>query len=350
MRRTTTALALALALTLGATPALAQQLPATQFNVVGTIGNLSMYTQREVPFWNERIPRESGGQIKVQVKPFTELGFRGPEIFRLVSQGTLPFASTVLNYNSGEVPINEAADLVGLVSSVGDLQKVVNVFRDTLAKEYETKHNIKLLGFGTYQAQVIYCRQPFTTIADLKGRKVRASGASQQAFVSHIGGSPVTIAFAEVQPALATGVVDCAITGALSGFRSRWHEAATHISPMPINFGLVAHLANLTWWNSQPAPVRAFLEKEMRWLEDQIFEQAKSETELGLACNTAQASCPDAKPPRPMTLVPATEADSKLRVDALEKAIIPSFAQRCGADCVKLWNATIGQSLGITIK
>lgn len=53
--------------------------------------------------------------MKAQLKPFTELGFKGPEIFRLASQGTLQLAMTVLNYNSGEVPMNEAADLVGLV-------------------------------------------------------------------------------------------------------------------------------------------------------------------------------------------------------------------------------------------
>ena len=207
-------------------PAMAQTqgLPATSFNVVGSIGNLSMYLNREVPFWNETVPKESGGAIKVQLKSFTELGLKGPEIFRLVSSGTLQFATTVLNYNSGEVPMNEAADLVGLVGSVEELQKTIEVLRPSYAKFLEEKHGLKLLGFGTYQAQVIYCRDAFTNIADLKGRKVRASGASQQAFVSHIGGSPITIAFAEVQPALGSGVIDCAITGALSGYRSKWHE------------------------------------------------------------------------------------------------------------------------------
>ena len=90
-----------------------------------------------------------------------------------------------------------------------ELQKVVDAFRPTFAKFLEEKHGLKLLGFGTYQAQVIYCRDAFTKVADLKGRKIRASGASQQAFVSHIGGSPINLAFAEVQPALASGVIDC---------------------------------------------------------------------------------------------------------------------------------------------
>ena len=172
MRKTLLAFAALAALS---APAAAQNLPATTFNVVGSIGNLSMYTAREVPFWNEQLPAASGGAIRAQVKPFTELGFRGPEIFRLVSNGTLQFATTVLNYNSGEVPMNEAADLVGLVGSVEELQRVVNVFRPQFSAFLEQRYGMKLLGFGSYQAQVIYCRDAFTQVADLRGRKVRAS-------------------------------------------------------------------------------------------------------------------------------------------------------------------------------
>jgi TRAP-type C4-dicarboxylate transport system substrate-binding protein len=347
MRPLLAALAAATAMGLAPLPAAAQTqgLPATSFNVVGSIGNLSMYLNREVPFWNETVPKESAGAIKVQLKSFTELGLKGPEIFRLVSSGTLQFATTVLNYNSGEVPMNEAADLVGLVGSVEELQKAVNVLRPSYAKFLEEKHGLKLLGFGSYQAQVIYCRDAFTNVSDLKGRKVRASGASQQTFVSHIGGSPITIAFAEVQPALASGVIDCAITGALSGYRSKWHESAKFISPMPINFGLAAHLANLAWWKTLDPKVQAFLETHVRKLEDSIFEQAKTETQTGINCNTG-AACTEGQPAA-MKLVAVTPADETLRKDALVKAIMPGFAQRCGADCVANWNATIGQSLGL---
>jgi TRAP-type C4-dicarboxylate transport system substrate-binding protein len=332
-----------------AAPAAAQAptLPATTFNVVGSIGNLSMYTNREVPFWNEIVPRESGGAIRAQVRPFTELGFRGPEIFRLTSQGTLQMAMTVLNYNSGEVPMNEAADLVGLVGSVEELHSVLKGFRETYAKFLDEKHGLKLLGFGTYQAQVVYCREAFTSISDLKGRKVRASGASQQAFVTHLGGSPITIAFAEVQPALASGVVDCAITGALSGFRSKWHESARFISPLPVNFGVSAFLANKRWWASLDPRVQALLEAQMLKLEDSIFEQAKTETQTGINCNTGTGPCPDA--PASMRLVPVTPGDETLRKDALQKAILPAFAQRCGAECVTMWNQVIGAKLGVRI-
>ena len=348
MKKHLISLAIAGALAAGAGTALGQALPSTSFNAVGSIGALSMYQKQELPFWTETVPKESGGAVKVQVKPFTELGFKGPEIFRLVSAGTLQFATTVLNYNSGEVPMNEAGDLVGLVGSVEELQKVLDVLRPAYTKFLEEKYGIKLLGFGSYQAQVIYCRDAFTKVADLKGRKVRASGASQQAFVSHIGGSPLTIAFAEVQPALASGVIDCAITGALSGYKSKWHESAKFISPLPINFGVAAQLANLKWWNTLDPKVQAFLEKELRKLELAIFEQAKTETQTGINCNTGTGPCSEGAPAS-MKLVPVTEDDEALRKDALTKAILPSFATRCGPDCVQTWNGTVGQSLGIKI-
>lgn len=326
----------------------AAELPATAFNVVGSIGVLSMYTDKEKPFWTETVPDESDGAIKVQVKPFTELGFKGGEIFRLVSTGTLQFATTVLAYNSGEVPMNEATDLVGLVGSVEELHDVATHFRPTYSKFLEEKHNIKLLGFGTYQAQVIYCRDEFKSIADLKGRKVRASGASQQAFVGFLGGSPVSIAFAEVQPALASGVVDCAITGALSGYKAKWHESAKFISPMPITFGLAAQLANLDWWNGLDPAVRTFLEDKLSGLEDSIFDLAATETETGLACNTS-GPCPEGEPAG-MTLVAITPEDEALRKEALKSVILPAFAERCGAECVATWNATIGEYVGVKIE
>jgi len=324
----------------------AQNLPATKFNVVGSIGNLSMYTQKEQPFWTDHIKKVSGGAIDAQVKPFTELGLKGPEVFRLVSQGTLQMATSVLNYSSGEVPIHEATDLAGMVGTVEELEKLVNIFRPTLAKEFEVKHGAKLLGHGSYQAQVIYCRDEIKALADLKGKKVRASGAAQQAFVAHIGGSPLNIAFAEVQPALQKGVVDCAITGALSGYRSKWYEAANYLMPMPVSFGLAATIANLKWWNTLDPKVQALLEKEIMVLEKDIFAQAKGETAIGVACNTGTGPCPEGQPAK-MKLVPISAADQALRKQAFEKAVLPSFAQRCGKDCVDAWNATVGKELGI---
>mgnify|MGYP001433913790 CR=1 FL=1 len=65
--------------TLGfAQAAVAQDLPKTKFNYVGTWGNLSLYNKVEKPFFEQTIPEQSGGAITVTVQPFTEMGLKGP--------------------------------------------------------------------------------------------------------------------------------------------------------------------------------------------------------------------------------------------------------------------------------
>ncbi|MEQ8503542.1 MAG: TRAP transporter substrate-binding protein [Sneathiellaceae bacterium] len=326
----------------------AENMPKTEFNVVGSIGILSMYKDMEVPFWTETIPDASGGAVTVQIKPFNELGFKGGELFNLVSQGTVPVAHQVLAYTSGAVPANEAADLVGVVKSVDELQAVANAYRDHQAAYLAKDYNIKLLGYGTYQAQVIYCRDAFTTLADLKGRKVRASGASQQVFISHLGGSPIGMAVGEVQTALANGVVDCAITGALSGYLAKWHESAKFISPMPVNYGLIAVIANQDWWNGLDPKVQTLIESQMAALEEKMFALAATETADGLACNST-GPCAYGEPAG-MTLVPLAEGDAAIRDEAVTAAVLPAYKDRCGADCATKWNETIGKVQGATIQ
>ena len=132
----------ALAASIAATPTLAQDIPDTELNVVGSIGILSMYTQMEKPFWTETIVDASGGAIKANLRPFNELGFGGGELFSLVSNGTVQMAHQVLAYTSGAVPMNEATDLVGVVEDVAAVQKAAVAFRDVHAAYLADTHNI----------------------------------------------------------------------------------------------------------------------------------------------------------------------------------------------------------------
>lgn len=330
-----------------AVPALAQDIPETELNVVGSIGILSMYKDMEAPFWNETIVEVSGGAIKANLKPFNELGFKGGELFSLVSNGTVQMAHQVLAYTSGSVPMNEATDLVGVVEDVEAVHVAAKAFRDTHSAFLAEDHNIKLLGYGTYQSQVTYCRDAFTSLADLKGRKVRASGASQQVFVEYLGGSPIGMSFGEVPTALANGTIDCAITGALSGYLAKWHEPANYVSALPINHGIIAHIANMDWWNSIDPAAQAAIETSLADLEEKMFALAKTETADGLACNTGGA-CPYGDP-ADMTLVAMTDADRALTKEAVNAAVLPAYKDRCGDECAAAWNATIGAAMGFTI-
>lgn len=331
-----------------AVPLAAQTVPETKLNVVGSIGVLSMHTDMEVPFWKETMPELSGGAILANLRSFSELGFNGSEPFSLVSNGTLQMAHQALPYTAGAVPINEAIDLVGVAENVEDVQKSAEAFRHFYAGYLSESHNIKLLGFGTYQSQVVYCRAPFESLADLRGRKIRAAGSSQQVFVEYLGASSIGMAFAEVPTSLSNGTIDCAITGALSGYQARWYDAASHISTLPINHGVIAHIANLDWWDSLDPAVQSLLENGLAELESRMFALAATETEDGLACNTG-GSCPYGQPAR-MVLVTASDTDLALSKEAAAKAVLPAFKARCGDECAAAWNQTIGAAMGLSIE
>ena len=328
-------------------PALSADIPETELNVVGSIGVLSMYKDMESPFWTKTIVESSGGAIKANIKPFNELGFKGGELFSLVSNGTVQMAHQVLAYTSGSVPMNEATDLVGVVADVEAVHVAAKAFRETHTAFLAKDHNIKLLGYGTYQSQVIYCREAFTSIADMKGRKVRASGASQQVFIKHLGGSPIGMSFGEVPTAMANGTIDCAITGALSGYLAKWHEPANYISALPINHGVIAHIANMDWWNTVDPAAQVAIETGLSELEEKMFALAKTETADGIACNTGGA-CKYGEA-ADLTLVPITDGDVALRKEAAITAVLPAYKERCGDTCASAWNATIGKAMGFTI-
>jgi|TARA_B100000315_G_C14524993_1_gene563391 hypothetical protein len=88
------------------------------------------------------------------------------------------------------------------------------------------------LAVGTNPPQVIWCRVAITGLTDLKGKKVRVFNKTMTDFMQAIGASAASMAFAEVVPALHRGVVDCAVTGTMSGFTAGWPEA-----PCPAHAG-----------------------------------------------------------------------------------------------------------------
>ncbi len=327
-------------------PASAGDLPKAKVNVVGTWANLSIYKEREYPFWTKTIPEKSNGAVTAEIRAFTEMGLKGGEVFRLMRQGVIDFGSTVLGYVAGDDPENEAVDLAGFNADIDVARQVTDAYKPVLAELYEKKYGVKLLAVFPFHAQVLYCKGAISGLEDLKGKKVRTFSKSLSEFVEALGGTGVNIPFGEVVPALQKGVADCAITGALSGNLAKWSEVTDHLYALPVGWSMVMHGVNLKSWNKLPEPVRAFLETEINIWEDQVWDAANVETQTGLACNSG-SDCAGGNPAS-MTLVPVSDGDrTKLR-EILETVIVPNWAERCGSDCVKQWNETVGKIVGMT--
>ncbi len=330
---------------MAAAPALAADLPATELNVVGTWSNLSQYKNFEKPFWEEHIPEASGGAVSVTVQGFNDMGLKGNEVVRLMEQGVVDFGSTVLGYLAADDAMNEAIDLAGLAPDVETARRISDAFKPVLAERYASAYDIKLLGIWPYSAQVIFCNTPISRLDDLAGKKVRTANRTLAEFVETLGGTGVTMAFSEVVPSMQKGVVDCAITGSLSGYSAKWHEVATHLIALPVGWSQVMHAVSTDAWNGLDPAVQTFLETEIARLEDDIWTAAAYESEQGISCNTG-GQC-DFGEAAAMTLVPVTDADLAKVQEVLTTVVVPQWAERCGESCAQAWNASVGEVVSL---
>ncbi|WP_241048034.1 TRAP transporter substrate-binding protein [Achromobacter xylosoxidans] len=337
----------AVAASLLAGAAQAQDLPKTHLKVVGGLSNLTAYNDYEKPFWTKTIPELSKGQVTADIKGFNEMGLKGPELLRLMSTGVVEFGTATLSYFASDNPINEAIDLAGLAPDVKTAREVTNAFEPVYARLYGEGSNVKLLGISTYPAQVLFCNAEIKGLADIKGKKVRTSSRTTAEFVEALGGSSVTMAFGEVVPAQQNKVVDCAITGSLSGYSAKWYEVSTHLVALPINWNQQIHAVNQKAWDKLDPNVRTFLQANVKTLVDNIWDAAARQTQEGYDCNTGAAACPFPVKGK-MVLVQPSDADRELLKKVTQEAVLPKWAARCSAQCVKDFNATVGKTLGVT--
>ncbi|MCS6890071.1 MAG: TRAP transporter substrate-binding protein DctP, partial [Rhodovarius sp.] len=174
------------------------------------------------------------------------------------------------------------------------------------------------------------------------------SSVAQADLMEALGARPIIIPFAQIVPAIRGGLVDCAITGTLSGFAIGLHEVTSHVHMMAISWGLSAFAVHRPTWRALPADVRDALRRGLAELEAEIWRAAERETEEGLQCNAGQAGCPAGRAGR-MRLVPVSADDEARRSRLLREVVLPRWLDRCGPGCADAWNATLAPLTGLEL-
>ncbi len=317
-----------------------------QLKVVGGLAGVSQYTKLEEPFWTQQVSEITQGRVQAEIHPFDRSGLPGQEMLQLMRLGVVPFGTALLAAVSGDEPELNAVDLPTLNPDMATLKKTVGLYRNQIHNTLQQKYGIELLGIYAYPAQVLYCAQSFKSLKDLAGRKVRTSSVGQSEMMTALGAIPIVIPFSEIVNAVKTEVVDCAITGTMSGGEIGLPNVTSYISPLSISWGLSFFGANKLTWDQMPPDIRVALQTGIHNLEQSIWDAADRETASGLACDIGAAGCTSSKSYH-MTLVPITADDEALRKHLLIKSILPKWIERCGSECVSAWNQSLGPALGI---
>ena len=317
-----------------------------RLRVAGGLADLGQYVRHEQPFWTQRVPDLTVGRVRAEIIPFDRAGIRGQEMLQLVRLGVVPFGNVLLSLAAADDPELNGIDLPVLNPDVATLRRNTALWRPRLSNLLRERYGVELLAVYTYPAQVVFCRRPFSGLADLAGRRIRTSSVGQSELMSGLGALPVVIPFAETLGALRTGMVECAVTAAMSGNAVGLSEATSHLSRLAVGWGVSVFVANRATWLALPDDVRTPLREGLGKLEGEIWTSAEIETENGLACNSGAATCLDGRRGH-MTVVEERDEDEDVRKRLLREVVVPAWVERCGAECAENWNKYVAPALGL---
>jgi TRAP-type C4-dicarboxylate transport system substrate-binding protein len=338
----------ALAATLAAVllPGMTRAEEPLRLKVVGGLADVSQYVRFEEPFWRKRLGELTNGRAVGEIAPFDRAGFRAEEMLQLMRLGVVPFGTALLAIVSSEEPEFNAVDLPALNPDLASLRQTVRLYRPHLKQILQERYGIELLAVYTYPAQVTWCRRPFTGLGDLAGRRIRTSSVGQTEMFEALGATPVVIPFAGTVQAMKAGVVECAVTGTLSGLAVGLQEVTSHIHSMALTWGVSVFGANQDAWRALPQDIRDTIRKGLVELEDNIWDSVARETGDGLECSAGKPGCASSARGG-LTVVPVTPADDARRRNLLVQTVLPRWVDRCGPDCADAWNRYLGPTLGI---
>ena len=338
--------ALLIASTTLAAPAFAEDL-----SVVGSWSSLPLHNAYEVPFWTKTLSEASGGKINVELTTHHQMSLGLGDIYPLLGQGVYDVAMTVADYAVSDAPELEGLDVPLLALTADETRAMVDAARPMVNDIYRDRFNSHVLAIAPYPPQVVFCNHEIANLGDLTGLKVRASGRMTAKLLEALGAEGVNVSFSEVPGALQKGVVDCAVTGAGSGYSAGWWEVSTHLLPIPLGgWDPVVTAMNMDKWNGLDADTQALITSEIKTgFEDPAWASAQGALVNDIACLTGNGDCPSGDA-RSMTLVEVSDDDFARAREILTTEVLPEWAERAGPEWAARWNDTVGASVGVTIE
>lgn len=181
----------------------------------------NFHTENLTQFANE-VEKATAGKLKITVHANASL-FKAPEIKRAVQGGQAQIGEILLANFQNEWQIYGADGLPFLADSYEASAKLYKAQKPALEKKL-AEQGMLLLYAVPWPPQGIYVKKPIASAADLKGVKWRAYSPATARIAELVGAQPVTVQAAELQQAMATGVVESYMSSGSTGFDTKTYE------------------------------------------------------------------------------------------------------------------------------
>jgi TRAP-type C4-dicarboxylate transport system substrate-binding protein len=229
------------------------------------------------PFFAEWVKKVTNGRLIIDVAQANAI-VPVPEMFRATSKGMLDFAGQYFGgYHAGQMPETDIE--TGLTFAWETLEHAWDAYfnrglLEEIRKVY-AENNIYWIPAFPNQIQQIGSSFPISSLADLKGKKIRATGVVAE-YVKLLGASPVSLPAPEIYMALKLGTVDAAVFGFTALEDMKLKEVWKYIIVSPNCNNLVcSFMINMNSFNALPQDIKEIIDKQAAYamLADSIRER-----------------------------------------------------------------------------
>lgn len=243
-------------------------------------GATSFHTQGAMDF-AKRVEQHSGGSVQVTVHPGGSLGFKGPELLKVVKDGQVPMSDILMGVVAGSAHVYGVSSLPRLVKSY-DEAKALYADCKPLYEKTAKRWNQKLLYAAPWPPSGLVTKKEIKTSADIKGIKTRTYDKNGAEFLRAMGGMPLSMPWGEVYASLRTGMIDSVLTSSESAKNGKFWEVLSHFEPINYAYPLNMVTINLDYWNALTKDQQAAMEKAAAETEAAQWAASEARSEKAL--------------------------------------------------------------------
>ena len=275
------------------------------------------------------IEKDTGGRIKVEVYPASQLGPIPREI-EAVQLGAIQGFISPAEFLEGVDPRFQVLSAPGIFKDMNHVDRVVKdpEFRKEFYK-VGAQRGLRVSEAFLSGPTAVNTRKPVRHIADLKGLKLRVLASPiQMEPVKALGATPVPLSLGDVLPALQQGAIDGVMSVMPVLAAMHYYDTAKYVSETNLSYAVSTFVISSTWFNHLPPDLQKIVNDDTLrvgdqmhpWVVDFYAAQRKAWNAAGgevIAISDEER----AKASPPLVAVAARVAASKPPVEAMYKAL-----------------------------
>ena len=221
----------------------------------------------------KRAKEATGGKVDITVQTGGALGYKGPELLKVVRDGLVPVSDMLASGVAGDEPLFDIVTLPFLIQSFDEGKILNDIARPHFDKVAEQKWGQKILYIAPWPAAGIWSKKEVKSAADMKGLKTRTYDKNGALVMQAVGGTPYPLPFSEVYSSLATNLIDSVLTSTPTAVDAKFWEVLKFYAPINITMATDLVTVNLKEFNKLDKATQDALIKLGKDMEAEMWKK-----------------------------------------------------------------------------